>query len=89
MFHKKFDKLLVFRFILDDEAEPHSVEKNKDNVACRGLAMATISHSWLVHLSNNGRSGHQCAQTPPLPTWLTARHIWDKTEKGFHEICQI
>ena len=43
-------------------------------------------------VKNNVRSGHQCAQTPPLSTRLTARPIWDKTKNkafmetaGFHE----
>ena len=47
-------------------------------------------------VKNNVRSGHHCAQTPPLSTRLTARPIWDKIKKlwklpvfmkisGFHE----
>ena len=33
-------------------------------------------------LRNNVRSGHQCAQTPPLSTRLIARTNWDKTKNG-------
>ena len=32
-------------------------------------------------INNSVRSGHQCAQTPPLSIRLTGRPIWDKTKK--------
>ena len=63
------------RPILDDEPKPH-----KFVCSARLPSSITEAQKWL---SNNGRSGHQCVQTLPLSTRLTARPIWDKEPKQF------